>query len=325
MNHNKPIIQQQEEPSFTSFNVQSSAFFNNHLSSKSSDANDFLTLQLKTQSKVSMKSNHSQVKRKSFDFSYEQAEGITKPKKENSTVTSNDFFACHANSANVHNYGNYVLKFEMKKNSKYVTSGFDKRVNENPILKYYGNNHSFFRTSRNITNGNNNNIDKNICGLGDIDSNGESAESDIEDNTDNNNYIIQRILTIIVGDARMKAITMIVQWYDEIKVLPFGPRLIAKLSERYGEFNMLVGNKYNNTMRTVNNSNSSNIGNVNFIQMNNYMFSPQTTEMYMNMMKQQNMYNNQYGYPNYGNMYQQQQYPMQYGYMKPKGKSNHYG
>lgn len=88
---------------------------------------------------------------------------------------------------------------------------------------------------------------------------------------------------------------------------------------------MLVGNEYNNTMRTVNNSNSSNIGNVNFIQMNNYMFSPQTTEMYMNMMKQQNMYNNQYGYPNYGNMYQQQQYPMQYGYMKPKGKSNHYG
>ena len=92
MNHNKPIIQQQEEPSFTSFNVQSSAFFNNHLSSKSSDANDFLTLQLKTQSKVSMKSNHSQAKRKNFDFSYEQAEGITKPKKENSTVTSNDFF-----------------------------------------------------------------------------------------------------------------------------------------------------------------------------------------------------------------------------------------
>ena len=37
MNHNKPVIQQQEEPSFTSFNVQSSAFFNNHLSSKSSD------------------------------------------------------------------------------------------------------------------------------------------------------------------------------------------------------------------------------------------------------------------------------------------------
>lgn len=137
------------------------------------------------------------------------------------------------------------------------------------------------------------------------------------------NDIIQRILTIIVGDARMKAITMIVQWYDEIKVLPFGPRLIAKLSEKYGEFNMLVGNKYN-TMNIVNNNSSSNIGNVNLIQMNNYMFTPQTVEMYMNMMKQQNMYN-QYGYGNYGNMYQQQQYPMQYGYMKPKGKSNHYG
>ena len=68
MNHNKPIIQQQEEPSFTSFNVQSSAFFNNHLSSKSSDANDFLTLQLKTQSKVSMKSNHSQAKKKVLIF-----------------------------------------------------------------------------------------------------------------------------------------------------------------------------------------------------------------------------------------------------------------
>ena len=66
---------------FTSFNVHSSAFFNHHLSSRSSDftngggvgelASDFLQMRLKTQqSKISNRSSQ----RKSFDFGYDQNE-----------------------------------------------------------------------------------------------------------------------------------------------------------------------------------------------------------------------------------------------------------
>lgn len=98
------------------------------------------------------------------------------------------------------------------------------------------------------------------------------------------NYIIQRILMIIVGDARYKVIQSIVSWYEEIKGLPFGARLIAKLSERYSEFNAMVSNKFLYGMKYGPNNN--NIGNVNFIQMNNYMFPGQDgMGMYMKMMR----------------------------------------
>ena len=144
------------------------------------------------------------------------------------------------------------------------------------------------------------------------------------------NYIIQRILMIIFGDARMKVITMIVKWYDEIKMLSFGPRLIAKLSERYGEFNMLVGNRLSSNPYGGN----SNIGNVNFIQLNNYMFPPstETMGMYMKMMNPQQMYhhkmvskhmnntmNNHFCYPQFGNIYQQ---PQQFNNFYMKGNNN---
>ena len=145
------------------------------------------------------------------------------------------------------------------------------------------------------------------------------------------NYIIQRILVLIEGENRSLLIHYIVKWYPEIKSLPFGPRLISKLHERYQEFTLLVTQNYgwdttqetvsylhlngqkmnnnfnrnnmNNNMnnnlnnfnnipdmfknlnnngmvnRTNNNNcmnfkNKSNVGNINFIQMNNYMLSP---------------------------------------------------
>lgn len=676
---------------FNTFNFQSSAFFNHQLSSRSSDftngreminelASDFLQMQLKTQSK---KSTRTSVQRKSFDFSYDQNE-ILKKQKIPHCNSNNDFFKFHSNSANVHNYCNYVLKSEIKKNnSKYSSFLNASRPSDNPVLKYYGSNQAFFRTSSNITNGYGNNIDKNIYGLGDIDSNGiDESEHDSEDedqkesgdndyittrtpafnlnylnnngvtintcktfnkksenvlnaldlellpsnqidsknneensnkeniitpvpsiyqevlsnahsliqdqsgcrflqkkidedkqitdplfdvlfydiitmctdsfgnylvqkildnmshsniekftqlitlkfsfiaistygtrviqkllevlsnkvgesslkkafdsinsliianiiqlSSDSNsshiiikyvnvikypyniplfdsvcvnflplckdkhgccviqkcieagnesqkeklfslsnshceelisdqfgnyviqyvvllnidiinkyvvnvimnnllilckekyasnviekflynkssyskividtivkdesllhelildqygNYIIQRILMIIFGDARMKVITMIVKWYDEIKMLSFGPRLIAKLSERYGEFNMLVGNRLSSNPYGGN----SNIGNVNFIQLNNYMFPPstETMGMYMKMMNPQQMYhhkmvskhmnntmNNQFCYPQFGNIYQQ---PQQFNNFYMKGNNN---
>ena len=145
------------------------------------------------------------------------------------------------------------------------------------------------------------------------------------------NYIIQRILSLIDNETRSNLIHKIVALYQEIKNLPFGPRIISKLHERYQEFTMLVtkyygnesfqetlpylhlnnfknnnqfnnlltsmnannnpnlfinnnlngavinnNNEYNNYQMRPNNNcmdfkNKSNIGNINFIQMNNYM------------------------------------------------------
>lgn len=171
---------------FTSFNVQSSAFFNHHLSSRSSDftngggigelASDFLQMRLKTQqSKVSNRSSQ----RKSFDFGYDQNAILKKPKNN----SNNDFYAkYHSNSENVHNYGNYVLKSDIKKTTKCSGLNNDRRQNDNLVLKYYGASHAFFRTSSNITNGNSLNNDKNIFGLGDIGSvGGDESDPDSED------------------------------------------------------------------------------------------------------------------------------------------------
>ena len=67
------------------------------------------------------------------------------------------------------------------------------------------------------------------------------------------NYIIQRILMLIEGENRSLLIRYIVQWYPEIKALPFGPRLISKLHERYQEFTFLVTQNYgwDTTQETV--------------------------------------------------------------------------
>ena len=67
------------------------------------------------------------------------------------------------------------------------------------------------------------------------------------------NYIIQRILVLIDGEKRSLLIHYIVNWYPEIKALPFGPRLISKLHERYQEFTILVTQNYgwDTTQETV--------------------------------------------------------------------------
>ena len=98
------------------------------------------------------------------------------------------------------------------------------------------------------------------------------------------NYIIQRILSIVTPDVRLNLINFIISWYEEIKSLSFGNRLITKLNERYPEFTSMINNVYGqnfspnnnnsngNKFKNCNNSNNK-IGNVNFIQMNNYMIS----------------------------------------------------
>ena len=182
------------------------------------------------------------------------------------------------------------------------------------------------------------------------------------------NYIIQRILSLIDNETRSNLIHKIVALYQEIKNLPFGPRIISKLHERYQEFTMLVtkyygnetfqetlpylhlnnyknnnqfsnllnsmnannnpnlimNNNFNGTlinnnsefnnyqMRPNNNcmnfKNKSNIGNINFIQMNNYMIPGAHN---------QNPYNNNELMKNYGgnqnNNYYQQQNQNVYG------------
>ena len=98
------------------------------------------------------------------------------------------------------------------------------------------------------------------------------------------NYIVQRILSIVTPDVRLNLINFIISWYEEIKSLSFGNRLITKLNERYPEFTSMINNVYGqnispnnnnsngNKFKNCNNSNNK-IGNVNFIQMNNYMIS----------------------------------------------------
>ena len=210
-----------DSPNQNYFNFQCTNFFSHHLSSKSSDFNenqanknanendlmDFLNLKLK--SRCSRRSYISRRKRKSFDFSYDQNELLKKNKiAPISTNPSNDFYAnYHSNSATVflRNGSNYILKSDIKhKNIPHVTTTTNTSINNNAnsnntsnisnvrmnsgdnlILKYYANNHTFYRTSSNITNPNSNNGDNLVFGLCDIDS-VAGDESDSEDNAVNN-------------------------------------------------------------------------------------------------------------------------------------------
>ena len=69
---------------------------------------------------------------------------------------------------------------------------------------------------------------------------------------------------IVVGEERLKIVKLVVEWFEEIKALSFGERLIAKLSERYQEFNVLVRQKYgimpgsSGGMNNYNNTNTTN-------------------------------------------------------------------
>ena len=121
------------------------------------------------------------------------------------------------------------------------------------------------------------------------------------------NYIIQRILSIVPSNIRVNVLRYIVNWYEEIKNLSFGQRLIAKLNERYNEFTSMVNNSYgytagfNSNINNNNqfNNNNNNIGNINFIQMNNYMFAP-NLHSNGNQFSQNQIYNNAI-YNNYRN------------------------
>ena len=89
------------------------------------------------------------------------------------------------------------------------------------------------------------------------------------------NYIIQRILGLIDGEDRSNLIKKIVIFYPEIKNLPFGPRIISKLHERYREFTMLVTKcygwkTYQETLPYCHLNNKNNIPNMN----NNNQFNP---------------------------------------------------
>ena len=118
------------------------------------------------------------------------------------------------------------------------------------------------------------------------------------------NYIIQRILSIVSPNIRGNMLKYIVSWYEEIKNLSFGQRLIAKLNERYNEFTSMVNNTYGNSILynpNVNNNNqfnnnNNNIGNINFIQMNNYMIAPNVSangsHINQNQIYNNSLYNN---------------------------------
>ena len=116
------------------------------------------------------------------------------------------------------------------------------------------------------------------------------------------NYIVQRILSIVSSDVRLSLIRYIVSWYEEIKSLSFGNRLITKLNERYHEFTSMINNIYGINQNNFNMNNNNNnkfknnntIGNVNFIQMNNYMISNNNNNNFIGL-------NNNYQIPMYYN------------------------
>ena len=178
------------------------------------------------------------------------------------------------------------------------------------------------------------------------------------------NYIIQRILSLIEGENRYNLIKYIVKSYPEIRSLPFGPRLISKLHERFKDFTLLVqqnygwettqeflsyihnnnnnqlniknnlmmnnnsinGMYYMNNMNMINNINNripnynnnfmnfqnrNNVGNINFIQMNNYMLTNGQSNLRMpmyglggglNNINPLNNMNNPKFFPNFGNL-----------------------
>ena len=149
------------------------------------------------------------------------------------------------------------------------------------------------------------------------------------------NYIVQRILSIVTPNVRLDLLRLIVSWYEEIKNLSFGNRLITKLNERYPEFNSMINNIYGQNYSSNHNNNcnkfknNNNIGNVNIIQMNNFLISNNNNKNYIGINNncQNQFFNNNnlnrynYGLNNIGNygennspltfnQFQQMQYQM---------------
>ena len=139
------------------------------------------------------------------------------------------------------------------------------------------------------------------------------------------NYIVQRILSIVTPDVRLNLLRLIVSWYKEIKNLSFGNRLITKLNERYPEFNSMINNIYGQNYSSNHNNNSNkfknnnNIGNVNIIQMNNYLISNNNNNGYIGINNncQNQFFNNNilnrynYGLNNIGN-YEENNSPLNF-------------
>ena len=117
------------------------------------------------------------------------------------------------------------------------------------------------------------------------------------------NYIIQRLLSLIEGENRYNLIQYIVKLYQEIRNLPFGPRLISKLHERFKDFTLLVQQNYGweTTQEFLsyihNNNNQSNTNN-NFIMNNNNGINGL---YYINNMNMKNNINNIMDNSNYNN------------------------
>ena len=139
------------------------------------------------------------------------------------------------------------------------------------------------------------------------------------------NYIVQRILSIVTPDVRLNLLRLIVSWYKEIKNLSFGNRLITKLNERYPEFTSMINNIYGQNYSSNHNNNSNkfknnnNIGNVNIIQMNNYLISNNNNNGYIGINNncQNQFFNNNilnrynYGLNNIGN-YEENNSPLNF-------------
>ena len=139
------------------------------------------------------------------------------------------------------------------------------------------------------------------------------------------NYIVQRILSIVTPNVRLDLLRLIVSWYEEIKNLSFGNRLITKLNERYPEFNSMINNIYGQNYSSNHNNNcnkfknNNNIGNVNIIQMNNFLISNNNNNGYIGINNncQNQFFNNNilnrynYGLNNRGN-YEENNFPLNF-------------
>ena len=139
------------------------------------------------------------------------------------------------------------------------------------------------------------------------------------------NYIVQRILSIVTPNVRLDLLRLIVSWYEEIKNLSFGNRLITKLNERYPEFTSMINNIYGQNYSSNHNNNcnkfknNNNIGNVNIIQMNNYLISNNNNNGYIGINNncQNQFFNNNilnrynYGLNNIGN-YEENNSPLNF-------------
>ena len=137
------------------FNIQSSAFFNHHLSSKSSDFEHWNTKEdcdifkigniLNINNKNNLDNNekeNNQFRKDSFDFKVNRKNIYSKLIQVQQIPNENDYFKNRANSAinpNNNKFSNYILKSEL--NSNYQNySKYNNNNKNNLLFNYYNNN-----------------------------------------------------------------------------------------------------------------------------------------------------------------------------------------